>query len=182
MKKQVLFKSLLDEEEPLQRGILDEETGFVECLCGCNGCFEPGDYEIIGTKQNKGDMNMGKSVLIKTLVQQQVIQSFDAEKLEAVVEFAKAETDQEIAGLAEYLNSFDFIEGIKSYAAYGEHLFCRETGLSPLDLDDMVLKKYIDFEGYGKHKMAGEPCGFTSLGFVECICDLEKIMENIRRK
>jgi|GEM_PF-4107885 len=125
---------------------------------------------------------MEKSELIKTLVQQQVIQPFDDDKLEAVAEFAKAATNQEIAGLAEYLGSFDFIEGIQSYAEYGEYLFCREMNLSPLDLEDMILKKYIDFEGYGEQKMGGEPCGFTSLGYVECICDLDEIMKSVRRR
>jgi len=47
VKKYVIFKSNLDVEEPLQRGVLNEKTGFVDCLCGCNGCFEPDDYEII---------------------------------------------------------------------------------------------------------------------------------------
>jgi len=51
--KQVIFKSLLDDEEPLQLGILNKKTGFVDCLCGCNGCFEPGDYIIIRNKRNK---------------------------------------------------------------------------------------------------------------------------------
>jgi len=47
MKMYVIFRSLLDDEEPLQRGVLNNETGFVDCLCGCNGCFEPDDCEII---------------------------------------------------------------------------------------------------------------------------------------
>lgn len=47
MKKYVIFKSLLDDEEPLQRGILNEDSGFVDCRCGCEGCFEPDDYQII---------------------------------------------------------------------------------------------------------------------------------------
>ena len=48
----VVFQSELDDEEPPQAGILDEETGFVDCLCGCNGCFEPGDYRILTFAEN----------------------------------------------------------------------------------------------------------------------------------
>ena len=45
--KLIIFQSLLDDEEPPMRGVLNADTGFVDCLCGCNGCFEPEDYEII---------------------------------------------------------------------------------------------------------------------------------------
>lgn len=42
----VIFRSLLDEEQPLQAGVhLLDDT--VLCLC-CGGAFDPGEYEITG--------------------------------------------------------------------------------------------------------------------------------------
>jgi len=120
---------------------------------------------------------MNKKEIIESLIQKQVIEQWDEDTLTAVVEFAQAKTEREVTRLAEHLNSFDFIEGIMSYADYGKHQFCRDFGLTQEDLDDMCLTKHIDFNGYGENLMAGETCGFTSLGFVECLCDLEKIMK-----
>lgn len=47
----VLFRNLLDDNEPEQFGILDDDQ-IVWCLCGCDGCFEPDDYSIIRTFPN----------------------------------------------------------------------------------------------------------------------------------
>lgn len=43
----VLFKNLLEEnEEDICRGEMLPD-GLVKCLCGCNGCFEQDDIEIL---------------------------------------------------------------------------------------------------------------------------------------
>ena len=183
MMKYVIFKSLLDDEEPLQHGLLNREIGFVDCLCGCKGCFEPGDYEIIVVKQLiRKRRNRRYNSIIADLVQQKVIHPVYEDKMKAVVEFTQVKTEEEIKRLAEYLDSFDFVPGVRNYSGYGKHLFCREFELDYYELEDMVLPRYIDFKGYGKNKMAGESCGFTSLGFVGCTCIYSEIMNNVRRK
>lgn len=99
------------------------------------------------------------------------------EKLEAVIEYAQPNEATEIAKLAENVGDFDFFEGVRSCAQYGKRLVCMEFGVSELELENcMVLKQYIDFEGYGKAKMAGEDCAFMSTGFVECHGNLDEIL------
>jgi hypothetical protein len=59
-KKYVVFQSLLDDEEQPQYGILNERTGFVDCLCGCDGCFEPDDCELLISRRGASSIPVTK--------------------------------------------------------------------------------------------------------------------------
>lgn len=84
------------------------------------------------------------------------------QKLAATVLFTEPEYAFEIRHLAENLDQFDFIPGIKTTEEYGRHMI-RESGHFEYDenLDD-----YYDYAKYGLQRFANECGEFNDLGYI----------------
>ena len=94
-----------------------------------------------------------------------VMEDMDAEQAEkyaAVVEYAQPEYPFQMRLLAENLDLFDFIPGIKSAEDYGRYMI-QESGYFEYDEN---LDPYYDYEKYGADHVSWETGQFTKMGYV----------------
>lgn len=85
-----------------------------------------------------------------------------AEKYAAVVEYAQPEYPFQMRQLAENLDLFDFIPGIKSAEDYGRYMI-QESGYFEYDEN---LDLYYDYEQYGVDHISQKTGQFTKMGYV----------------
>ncbi len=85
-----------------------------------------------------------------------------AKKYAAVVEYAQPEYPFQMRQLAENLDLFDFIPGIKSAEDYGRYMI-QESGYFEYDEN---LDLYYDYEQYGVDHISQKTGQFTKMGYV----------------
>lgn len=84
------------------------------------------------------------------------------QKLAAVVLYAKPEYAFQIRQLAENLDQFEFVPGIKTAEDYGKYMI-RSSGHFEYDEN---LEPYYDFEKYGADHIAWQAGEFNEVGYV----------------
>ncbi len=94
----------------------------------------------------------------------------EIKKLEAVIDYTKAESAGKMVELANNLDRFHFVEGISDLEQYGRHIVA-ESGLFSCTSE---LEKYIDFTKYGQDRFKEENGCFTSYGYICCIESYEQ--------
>lgn len=80
----------------------------------------------------------------------------------AIVEMAQPKTPEEVAILADNFYEFTIVPGIKTPAEYGRHMII-DSGNYEYDNN---LEEYIDFSGYGEHRVQEENGSFTPYGYI----------------
>lgn len=100
--------------------------------------------------------------------------TYERGKLAAAVLMAKPEYAREICQLAENLDQFEFIEGIKSAAEYGKHVI-RESGRFEYDPH---LDEFYEYEKYGLQRMEQQSGMFTKRGYMSYhgVLSLDELM------
>lgn len=86
----------------------------------------------------------------------------EQQKLAAVVKFVEPEYPFQIRHLAENLDQFDFIPGVKTAAEYGRWMI-EQSGHFEYDPN---LDEYYDFEKYGNDHIVRQEGQFSELGYV----------------
>lgn len=126
----------------------------------------------LSSTDNLGEINE-LSKIIKELKPKEI------EKLEAVIDYTKANTAYEMTELAKGLGSFFFVAGISNAEQYGRYMII-ESGHFKYDSE---LEDYIEFEKYGENRLKYEKGCFTSYGYIyrtdlmEEICELHEQQE-----
>ena len=87
----------------------------------------------------------------------------EQKKLEAAAMLAMPHGPEEVRRLAENLDQFGFVPGIKTPEEYGRYLI-RESGRFQYDEN---LEGFYDFQGYGLQQMEKEPGQFNTLGYID---------------
>ena len=80
----------------------------------------------------------------------------------AIVEMAQPKTPEDVAVLADNLYEFTVAPGIKTPTEYGRHMIIN-SGRYEFDKN---LEEYIDFKGYGEHRIRRENGSFTDYGYI----------------
>lgn len=86
----------------------------------------------------------------------------EREKLGAATLLAQPEWASQVRQLAENLDQFDFIPGVKNPAEYGRYMI-RESGHFEYDEN---LSEFYDFEKYGRQRMEQEGGVFNQRGYI----------------
>lgn len=84
------------------------------------------------------------------------------EAFHAIVEMAHPKTPEDVAVLADNFYEFTAVPGIKTPTEYGRHMII-DSGHYELDEN---LEEYIDFKGYGEHRIQNENGSFTDYGYI----------------
>lgn len=107
----------------------------------------------------------------------QPLSEADMEKLNAVVCMAEPGDMTAVQQLAENLDQFDFIPGIRTPEEYGRHMI-RESGHFEYDEN---LEGFYDYRRYGEQRIRQEGGQFNECGYVayQGTVPLEKLMRNI---
>lgn len=80
----------------------------------------------------------------------------------AIVEMAQPKTPEDVAVLADNFYEFTVVPGLKTPTEYGRHMII-DSG--HYDFDEN-LEEYIDFRGYGEHRIQNENGSFTDYGYI----------------
>jgi hypothetical protein len=80
----------------------------------------------------------------------------------AIVEMAQAKTPEDVAVLADNFYEFTVVPGLKTPTEYGRYMII-DSG--HYDFDEN-LEEYIDFKGYGEHRIQIENGRFTNYGYI----------------
>lgn len=80
----------------------------------------------------------------------------------AIVKMAQPKTPEDVAVLADNFYEFTAVPGLKTPTEYGRYMII-ESG--HYDLDEN-LEEYIDFKGYGEHRIQMENGRFTDYGYI----------------
>ena len=86
----------------------------------------------------------------------------DQEKLRAVVALAQPEDAAELRRLAENLDQFDFVPGVRTPEEYGRYMI-RDSGHFDYDPN---LEPFYDFKGYALQRIDEEQGRFTEHGYI----------------
>lgn len=95
----------------------------------------------------------------------EVVRSLDdreLSKLGAAISFAKPENAMQIKNLAENLELFEFIPGVKTPEEYGRYMI-EQSGHFEYDPN---LEAFYDFEGYARQRMSREDGKFVAEGYI----------------
>uniref|UniRef100_UPI00289CA45E antirestriction protein ArdA n=1 Tax=Anaerotignum sp. TaxID=2039241 RepID=UPI00289CA45E len=82
--------------------------------------------------------------------------------VEKLMEFIKPDKQKDLKALLDSMYEFELFPNIHTVEEYGKYIIC-ESG--HFDYDEN-LEEYIDFERYGKQKIASENGAFTEKGYV----------------
>ena len=80
----------------------------------------------------------------------------------AIVEMARPQTPEDVSLLADNFYEFTAVPGVKAPAEYGRYMII-DSGHYEFDEN---LEEYIDFKGYGEHRMQDENGCFTDYGYI----------------
>lgn len=84
------------------------------------------------------------------------------EAFHAIVDMVLPKTPVDVAVLADNFYEFIVVQGLKNPAEYGRHMII-DSG--HYDFDEN-LEEYIDFKGYGEHRIQIENGRFTDYGYI----------------
>jgi hypothetical protein len=86
----------------------------------------------------------------------------DLQKLDAVADYAKAQSASQIMNLAKNLDFFEFVPDVTSAEEYGRYMI-RDSG--HFEYDDN-LAEFYDYRKYGEQKLSHEDGEFNSYGYI----------------
>ena len=96
----------------------------------------------------------------------------------AIIEMVQPKTPQDVAVLADNFYEFTVISGLKTPTDYGRHMII-DSG--HYDFDEN-LEEYIDFKGYGEHRIQSENSSFTDYGYIAYRGCTPAVEELLRQK
>lgn len=96
----------------------------------------------------------------------------------AIIEMVQPKTPQDVAVLADNFYEFTVIPGLKTPTDYGRHMII-DSG--HYDFDEN-LEEYIDFKGYGEHRIQSENGSFTDYGYIAYRGCTPAVEELLRQK
>lgn len=86
----------------------------------------------------------------------------DRAKLDAAVEYARADTARQIRQVADHLDQFDFVPNVHTPEEYGRHLI-QNSG--KFDYDEN-LEKFYNYDQFGKDSIEAEDGRFIEGGYI----------------
>ena len=159
MSKQQLDRALL------RGGMFDTSEAEIEVDMDClpSGISERFDL----TSQSIEDLNAMCAAIASLTVEEQL-------KLSAAVGFAKPNCALQVRNLANTLDMFDFVPGVKTPTEYAKHVI-QESGHFEYDEN---LEDFYDYEGYGTQRVNQEGGTFTEEGYIafNSTISLEELM------
>jgi len=95
----------------------------------------------------------------------------------AIVEMAQPKTPKDVAMLADNFYEFTVVSGLKTPADYGRDMII-DSGRYEFDEN---LEEYIDFRGYGEHRVQRENGSFTDYGYIAYLGCTPAVEELLRQ-
>ena len=97
------------------------------------------------------------------------------EDFHAIIEMAQPKAPEDVVMLADNFYEFTVVPGVKTSADYGRYMII-DSGRYDFDEN---LKEYIDFGGYGEHRIQNENGSFTDYGYIAyhgCTTAVEELL------
>ena len=94
----------------------------------------------------------------------------------AIMEMAQPKTPEDVAVLADNFYEFTVVPGLETPTDYGRYMII-DSGRYEFDEN---LEEYIDFRGYGEHRIQRENGSFTDYGYIAYLGSTPAVEELLR--